>query len=644
MKKKLRRQQPRRSLLETFLQLCSMTTPEGCEAYCWHLLPKGKDIDWYIDQNNNVHIYVYTKDEDGRLRDSRIMWSCHLDTADYHPEHVTFLRSVDKAGDEIIETDGKTLLGADCKIGAAIMIKMIEARIPGWYAFFAGEESGRVGSDALARRLAEKMKSEEVSLPDICIAFDRYGTDEIITHQMGRRTCSQTFALALASIFNRREEFLYKPSDRGSYTDSYSFCGLIPECTNIAVGYQSQHTHYEEQNITHAEKLLATILEHRALFEMLPADRDPGVVEEKSRSYWYAGVRDDVNQSYGNSHSPMHNTGGKGSDPTKAGGSDTTEPKAQQSGTVGTQAAGSGTTSGSGSGTSDGTGGRMGVGCSQPWGKAKKKLTKAEKKRLKKQRRAERKAKQRSSASTTSPSDSSESNSKMSSSSQKPTPDSNSGSEKPERKGEDQTDRYPFRCKTAQEVVMTRPAKPYQGYLGCVRRAEISTASSESKGIPDWMKDDYGETEAFSHGGWSTGGCFPRRSDGYDDTFDDRSLYTIGDMDLEEHLFDEQVMAYEKGELSDQEEEEFLVEYLKRGGNRGLTTPHRHGQVVLWYECMNCEAVIKGVGWRNQDDPVRCSDCGDLVERKMLKYDADVKLYLPVNGDITDAIPPHLIP
>ena len=290
MKKKLRRQQPRRSLLETFLQLCSMTTPAGCESYCWHLLPKGKDIDWYVDQNNNVHIYVYRRDNEGKLTDSRIMWTSHLDTADSFPEHVTFERSVDKTGDEIIETDGRTILGADCKIGVAIMIKMIEARIPGWYAFFAGEEIGRVGSDALARRLADKVEKDKTTrLPNICISFDRLGTYDIITHQMGRRTCSHTFALALGSIFNKHPEFNYRPCDRGSFTDSFSFCGIISECTNVSVGYSSQHSKWEEQNMTHAQHLLDIILEHRELFESLPVDRDYYVKEEKPVSTFFSG-------------------------------------------------------------------------------------------------------------------------------------------------------------------------------------------------------------------------------------------------------------------------------------------------------------------------------------------------------------------
>jgi hypothetical protein len=41
----------------------------------------------------------------------------------------------------------------------------------------------------------------------------------------------------------------------GVFTDSASFMDLIAECTNVSVGYFSEHTHDEMQNITYLEKL-----------------------------------------------------------------------------------------------------------------------------------------------------------------------------------------------------------------------------------------------------------------------------------------------------------------------------------------------------------------------------------------------------
>jgi hypothetical protein len=41
----------------------------------------------------------------------------------------------------------------------------------------------------------------------------------------------------------------------GVFTDSANFTELIPECTNVSVGYFNEHTHDELQNITYLEKL-----------------------------------------------------------------------------------------------------------------------------------------------------------------------------------------------------------------------------------------------------------------------------------------------------------------------------------------------------------------------------------------------------
>ena len=105
--------------------------------------------------------------------------------------------------------------------------------------------------------------------------------------------------------------------------------------------------------------------------------------------------------------------------------------------------------------------------------------------------------------------------------------------------------------------------------------------------------------------------------------------------------------AYDKGELTSEEEEEYLVKYLKVKGTNNtndIDTPCQHGHLITWYECAGCEIIQKELGWSNPVEPMRCEGCGDVVERKIYRYDADVKLYVPISGDITDAIPPHLVP
>jgi len=281
----LQRRQPKRSLQEVFLSMAALTTPHGTEQYCWPFIPFA-DHDYWIDSEYNLHVFIpkeykitYTKGKKGKKKRvetpvySRIMWSSHLDGACAKSEPVTFRKN--KAG--LITTDGTTILGADCKIGAALMVKMIEAGVPGWYIFHTGEERGLIGARHNAK-LKWPLK------PDICVSFDRRGTDEIITHQGCLRTASDEFATAFAEILNR-EGFKYKPSSHGSATDSKAYEKIIPECTNIGVGYYNQHTRRESQDIVHAEKLLKTILKYAEEIENLPAVRDPNKPVYQAPSY-----------------------------------------------------------------------------------------------------------------------------------------------------------------------------------------------------------------------------------------------------------------------------------------------------------------------------------------------------------------------
>ena len=41
----------------------------------------------------------------------------------------------------------------------------------------------------------------------------------------------------------------YKKDEGGVYTDSAEFTDIIPECTNISVGYYKEHTVNETQDI-----------------------------------------------------------------------------------------------------------------------------------------------------------------------------------------------------------------------------------------------------------------------------------------------------------------------------------------------------------------------------------------------------------
>jgi len=219
-------------VVQTFLDMASMTTPGGTESYCWRAIPGPRRVDNF----GNLHVTV--GDPMGT------MFASHLDTACMESTNVWF----DFSKKNFVRTNGRTLLGADDKAGAAIMCHMIRHRIPGHYVFHANEELGCLGSRDLAKCFISQFEDPGLVLPSIperVISFDRRGYDSVVTHQMGERTCSDQFATALSAELGLG----HRPDPTGSYTDSNEYQMVVPECTNVSVGYFNQHTNREEQNI-----------------------------------------------------------------------------------------------------------------------------------------------------------------------------------------------------------------------------------------------------------------------------------------------------------------------------------------------------------------------------------------------------------
>jgi hypothetical protein len=119
---------------------------------------------------------------------------------------------------------------------------------------------------------------------DRAIAFDRRGMDNIISHQGWSRCASDAFCQALADELNLHDEnLMYAPDDTGVYTDTAEFVDIIPECTNISVGYDHEHSQQECLNTHHYELLSQAVL--RVEWDKLPVDRDPTVPEYKTSKY-----------------------------------------------------------------------------------------------------------------------------------------------------------------------------------------------------------------------------------------------------------------------------------------------------------------------------------------------------------------------
>jgi putative aminopeptidase FrvX len=225
----------------TFCSLTHKTYPHGTEAdvlkYIKHPLK--------VDNHGNYFI---------KIGESKTMFSSHLDSAAHATVDVKLL-TYEKDKHKFIGTDGTSILGADDKAGVTVMLYMIENNIPGLYYFFIGEERGGIGSHDLSL----EMDNENLKNIKRCIAFDRYGYNSVITHQMMDRCCSDIFADALCKEFNKHGLNLRK-DDTGIFTDSANFVNRIQECTNISVGYFHEHTKREFQNITYLEQFCEAVL------------------------------------------------------------------------------------------------------------------------------------------------------------------------------------------------------------------------------------------------------------------------------------------------------------------------------------------------------------------------------------------------
>lgn len=250
----------------TFLKLTSKTYPYGYE-------------DDFVTEMQEINVLPKNLEKDSqgnyflKIGDTRTIFASHFDTACKSQTPV-----IHKIEGNIIKTDKTSILGADDKAGVTIMLWMIKNNVPGTYYFFIGEEVGCIGSGLAAKFIEFK------GIYDRIISFDRRGTTSVITHQSGTRTCSDEFGKELSrQLNNHRIGLEYKIDNTGVYTDSAEFTSVIPECTNVSVGYYQEHTTNEHQDIKHLEKLANACL--LVNWESLPTKRDMNKIESKWDSH-----------------------------------------------------------------------------------------------------------------------------------------------------------------------------------------------------------------------------------------------------------------------------------------------------------------------------------------------------------------------
>lgn len=171
-------------------------------------------------------------------------------------------------------------LGADDGAGCAMLMHLMASGVPAYYLFTQGEECGGIGATYVAEHHKDLLAQF-----DRAIAFDRRGLDSVITHQGWGRCCSDTFGQALADALNADETLMYLPDDSGVYTDTAEFVGIIPECTNLSIGYYNEHSDKEKLDMTHLVTLAQRVA--RLDWDSLPTERDPAVKESKYDSFDY---------------------------------------------------------------------------------------------------------------------------------------------------------------------------------------------------------------------------------------------------------------------------------------------------------------------------------------------------------------------
>lgn len=213
------------------------------------VLPLGKLE--FVDGMGNFAVSVGTSDT---------LFTCHTDTV-----HRVGGVNLFTEKDGFLLADGAPL-GADDGAGIAILFHMLKHKVAGTYLFCRAEEVGGHGSQYIADTNPLWLKKFKRA-----IAFDRKGTSDVITHQ-GSRCASDSFGMALSlALSEAHNGLLYAPSAYGVFTDTANFTHLIPECTNVSVGYYNEHSNNEKLDLHHLQKLADAVI--KVDWEALPTER-----------------------------------------------------------------------------------------------------------------------------------------------------------------------------------------------------------------------------------------------------------------------------------------------------------------------------------------------------------------------------------
>ena len=266
--------------------------------------------------------------KDGKV-ESKTLFSSHVDTCHTMTESdITTSQHINYDANfghiflakeyEVQDATGKTTtmqqnagcLGADDGVGVWIMLEMLKANVPGSYLFHTGEERGGIGSYAVAAKRADWLKKF-----DRAVAFDRPRDNEVIISQGGTKCASETAGIYLIEQLEKHGLY-YHLSDRGTFTDTKVYSPFIPECFNLGVGYESQHSSAETLDVVHAMALCEAAITIN--WEGMPVARTPSGVALSNhrtggtRSYGsYGGYESSMAGRYGTTTGTTGTTGKK---------------------------------------------------------------------------------------------------------------------------------------------------------------------------------------------------------------------------------------------------------------------------------------------------------------------------------------------
>lgn len=192
---------------------------------------------------------------------ARVMIACHTDTV--HRVGGKQRVTVQGGVAQLAALSTSNCLGADDTAGVYAALRMIEADVKATFVFHRAEEIGGHGSEWLARWYPQWIEKF-----DICLSLDRRGTEDIITSQFGGFTASDEFAWSLSDALDMG----HRPT-AGVFTDSASYANLIPECSNLSIGYAGEHTAKEALDLGYLERVIERLIE--VDWESLEVARDP---------------------------------------------------------------------------------------------------------------------------------------------------------------------------------------------------------------------------------------------------------------------------------------------------------------------------------------------------------------------------------